>query len=84
VSGVAGLTGMKEIQKHMNLSEATILAWIRRENFPARKLGGIWISDTVVIERWRIKKIEGVSPTEKRPLPKSGKVVKGNRTRRPE
>jgi len=75
---MAALTGMKEIQKHMNLSEATILAWIRQENFPARKLGGIWISDTDVIDRWRIKTIEGDHPPPAQPPPEKKEKKKAN------
>ena len=81
---MAALVGMKAIQKCVNMSEDTVLTWIRQVGFPAKKVGGIWISETEAISRWCAAIAEGASPTEKRPLPTSGKVVKGNRTRGPE
>jgi hypothetical protein len=58
---MAVLTGMKDIQKHVNFSEATVLAWIRNEGFPAKKLGGVWISDTESISQWFVGIVESVS-----------------------
>ncbi len=51
------LSGMKAIQEHcraVNLpsSEVTILQMIRESEFPARKLGGIWMSDAENIAKW--------------------------------
>jgi len=52
-----GLSGMKEISGYFRRSEATLLKLIRDEDFPARKFGGIWESDTELIDKWRREKI---------------------------
>jgi predicted DNA-binding transcriptional regulator AlpA len=52
------LTGMKEICKYVSRSEATVLNWIRDEEFPAKKLDGIWESHTAKIDAWRMKRWE--------------------------
>ncbi len=54
---MAGLSGMKEITDHCKRSESTILKLIREEKFPAEKVGGIWESDTDLIDDWRKKLI---------------------------
>lgn len=64
---MAALMGMKDIQKHVNMSEATVLVWIRQVGFPAKKVGGIWISDTEAISRWLVRLIESDSPAETPP-----------------
>ncbi len=57
---MAGLSGMSAICKYCSRAEPTILKWIREEDFPARKIGGgIWESDTGLIDDWRVKKITG-------------------------
>ncbi len=48
------LLGMKEITLYVRRSEATVLKLIREEGFPARKVGGQWVSDTTVIVEWRL------------------------------
>ena len=48
------LTGMKQITGYYQYSEATILKMIQERSFPARKIsGGIWESDTDLIDNWR-------------------------------
>ena len=54
---MAGLSGMKQICCYCNYSEVTILKWIRLEEFPATKVGGAWISDTDLVDKWRQKRI---------------------------
>ena len=49
----AELNGMKEICSFAGYSESTILGWIRDLGFPAKKLGGVWISDGHEIAEWR-------------------------------
>jgi hypothetical protein len=49
------LEGMKQICMHVKRSEATVLDWIRFMSFPAKKLGGIWVSDTDLIVIWKKK-----------------------------
>ncbi len=55
---MAGLSGMKEICKFMNRSDATILDLYRAQDFPMKKIGGIWESDTDLIDKWRKGLIE--------------------------
>ena len=64
---MAALMGMKEIQKHVNLSESTVLIWIREVGLPAKKVGGIWISDTEAIDRWLLTLVESTAPDEASP-----------------
>ena len=53
------LQGMKEICRYMGKSEPTILRYIYTMNFPARKVGGIWLSDMDMIKAWRHDVIAG-------------------------
>lgn len=55
------LTGMKEIAAYARRSESTILAWVRDMDFPARKIGGVWESNTCLIDRWKIDQIQGAA-----------------------
>lgn len=84
---MAVLTGMKDIQKQVNFSEATILSWIRNEGFPATKLGGIWISDTESIDQWFIGVVKSVPPKPAETIQPAGmpampKYKNGNRRNR--
>ena len=54
------LHGMKEICVYMGKSENTILGYIRTKDFPAQKVGGEWMSDTVLIAEWRAAQIKDV------------------------
>lgn len=54
---MGGLSGMKEIARHCNRSESTILIWIRERAFPAEKITGSWESDTELIDQWRKEQI---------------------------
>ena len=58
---MAALTGMAEIAAYTRRSEATVLAWSRNLNFPARKIGGMWESDTTLVDEWRINQVLGGS-----------------------
>lgn len=51
------LQGMKEICRYMGKSENTILRLIREKDFPAKKIAGEWVSDTVLVAEWRKCKI---------------------------
>ena len=51
------LVGMAEISAYVQRSEKTVLDIIKNEGFPAKKLGGIWESDTLLIDKWRRKRI---------------------------
>ena len=64
---MAQLSGMKQICEYINRSECTVLTLVRTEGFPAKKIGGIWESDTQLIDDWRRENIvNGVnSPNQK-------------------
>ena len=51
---LAGMKIIKEYCRAVNLpsSEAAVIQMIRDYGFPARKLGGIWISDRELIIAW--------------------------------
>ncbi len=53
------LSGMKAICNYYGRSESTLLDLIRDEDFPAAKIdGGIWESDSDLIEKWRKDRLE--------------------------
>jgi hypothetical protein len=64
------LTGMMQIKDYFNYSETTILKLVRESDFPARKIsGGIWESDTELIDAWRKDQImlkSGYRPPQKK------------------
>lgn len=62
------LEGMKAICNHVKRSESTVLDWIRFMGFPAKKLGGIWVSEAGLISDWKKKIIATGETQEKRPL----------------
>lgn len=49
---------MDEIGDYVRRSSVTILDWIRNMGFPATKIGGIWESDTALIDEWRRDQIQ--------------------------
>ena len=51
------LTGSKEIQEFVGRSWAVIYKWTKERDFPARKIDGVWESDTELIMEWRKKQI---------------------------
>jgi len=51
------LIGMRAICDYVNRSESTVLGLIRHEDFPAKKIGGIWESDKELIDDWRRQQI---------------------------
>lgn len=52
------LTGMKEICQYMSRSEVTVLKLIRDQDFPAKKIGGIWESDKELVDEWLLAEIK--------------------------
>ncbi|MBU4261004.1 MAG: hypothetical protein KKC76_03880 [Proteobacteria bacterium] len=62
---MAALVGMKAICQYMGRRESTMLTMIRDMDFPARKIIGIWESDPVLIDAWRLRQIEGRRKGEK-------------------
>lgn len=55
---MARLEGMNQICDYAKRSDATVLAYIRQMDFPAAKLGSIWISDTDKIDDWFLDQID--------------------------
>ena len=68
---------MAAICKYMNRSEATILSYIRKREFPATKLadGNIWESDKLLINDWRRDQI-AIAAGTKQPTKPKGKGKK--------
>jgi hypothetical protein len=56
-NGETILTGRKRISTFVGRSWATIHKWIKKDNFPATKIDGVWESDTNLIYRWRQQRI---------------------------
>ena len=54
----AMLTGKKVITAYVGRSWTTIMLWVRERSFPARKINGIWESDSDLIIEWRKKEIQ--------------------------
>lgn len=66
------LGGFKEIQEccarlGLPSSQASVLDMINFQDFPARKVGGVWISDSDLIEKWRKDYIAGRPVADKQP-----------------
>ncbi|GAB6113424.1 helix-turn-helix domain-containing protein [Desulfomicrobium salsuginis] len=52
------LSGLEEISQYARRSKATVLDWIKNEDFPAAKLGRVWESDRLMIDEWKRERIE--------------------------
>ena len=53
-----GLVGKKEITAYVRRSWMTIQRWIIEDSFPARKIDGVWESDTTLVDEWKRAKIK--------------------------
>jgi len=51
------LSGIKEITGYAKRSWTTISIWICNEGFPAKKMEGVWESQTDLIDKWKADKI---------------------------
>ena len=51
------LQGMKAICNYAGKSENTLRKLIQDEGFPAKKVGGEWMSDTGLVDAWRLEKV---------------------------
>lgn len=47
------LIGTAEISDYTRRSWVVIARWIEKHGFPAKKMEGVWESDTESIDRWR-------------------------------
>lgn len=52
------LTGKKRITGFVERSWKTVRRWIEEEEFPAKKMDGVWESDADLITEWRVKQIK--------------------------
>lgn len=67
------LSGKKRICVFCGRSWQTVKRWIMEEGFPARKIDGIWETDSDLVIEWRRGKILGVgniAPLENRSIAK--------------
>ena len=58
------ISGKKNICNFLGRSWDTVERWIREREFPARKIDGIWESDSELITEWRRSQINGHCPAE--------------------
>ena len=58
------LTGKKNICNFLGRSWDTVERWIREKGFPARKIDGVWESDSELITNWRRRQINGPGTME--------------------
>lgn len=58
-----GIKAIRDCCRKLELpsTEATVMAMIHESGLPAKKLGGIWISDSELIAGWRRKYVAGGS-----------------------
>jgi hypothetical protein len=77
------LTGKKNICNFLGRSWAIVERWIREREFPARKIDGVWESDSELITAWRRSQINGNGLSEINPATLTGnprkKPVKSKR-----
>ncbi len=52
------LVGKKEIAAYVRRSWMTIRRWVLVDNFPARKIDGVWESNTSLVDDWKRAKIK--------------------------
>ncbi len=67
---------MKSICQYMNRSESSVLVLIRDYGFPARKIGGIWESDTELADAWRREQISPSQSPQNSPGKKTSRTGK--------
>lgn len=63
------LSGMNEISSYIKRSIPTVIELVATVDFPATKIGGVWESDTEMIDEWRKAFLKG-RHLQKRPARK--------------
>lgn len=60
-TALSGMVAIRDFCRSINLasSEASVIQFIKEEEFPARKLGGVWESDKEEILIWRRNRLRG-------------------------
>ena len=61
------LQGMKAICNYAGKSENTLRKLIQDEGFPAKKVGGEWMSDTGLVDAWRLRVLAARPSCQKEP-----------------
>lgn len=61
------LTGKKNICNFLGRSWRIVERWIMERGFPARKIDGVWESDSELITAWRRSQINGQARAEIKP-----------------
>lgn len=56
------LIGMDEITEYAGRGEKVIGRWIANDGFPAVKVDNRWESNTLLIDKWRRRRIERLCP----------------------
>lgn len=62
-TALSGMNAIRDYCRSINLasSESSLIKMIKDFGFPARKIGGIWESDKIAINKWRRRYVEGAS-----------------------
>lgn len=82
-SSLSGMKAIRDFNRSINLasSEASVIQMIRDEEFPAKKLGGIWESDKDLIIAWRKNRLsskkESVLPASALKASNKNKTMRG-------
>lgn len=83
ITALSGMTAIRDFCRSINLpsSEVTIIQLIKEEEFPARKLGGVWESDKEEITSWRRSRLRGeaVTSNENKEHAENKKKAKGGK-----
>jgi hypothetical protein len=68
-TALSGMTAIRDFCRSINMqsSEVTIVQLIKEEDFPAKKLGGVWESDQDLIIQWRKRRLAVVTPEPEEP-----------------
>lgn len=63
-TALSGMTAIRDFCRAINMqsSEVTIVQLIKEEDFPAKKLGGVWESDQDLIIQWRKRRLAVGTP----------------------
>lgn len=80
-TALSGMTAIREFCRLINLasSESSVINMIHTCDFPARKIGGIWESDKVLIVEWRQRFINDGPSLQKNDKKKSKRINTKNR-----
>ena len=74
-TSLGGMTAIRDYCRILGLqcAESSIIALIKECGFPARKLGGQWLSDKLLIKNWIVGFISEAEEHESEPTKKVSK-----------